>query len=1464
MLPTFGSIGDAWHFRHYHKQLLDYLLLRDATSNQSTYFAEQSTNYVKSAVASTVTTTPKQDDLILTYLHMEVDKIQSKLTSDLLSRSSSHSRIACGVVFSFCVLAGFIASHSASRHTPKNEDLKTKCLQAIKIVTVGSFDPNKESSIDDDSLLQVIAIWLPEVQSTAGTIEAALDFEFLQNVVRVMVQSMDGYKEANEARNDALSFAEIVLDNEFDASAAALPLHTDRPDRYGAAADRNWFAFSACTMLYVRFIALCMNVDVLQSAANIPLDFINFLIKLPIDKFLAVRPVLRMLLNSAYCLTSNAIQDLFLHIEDNVLFECYTFERSDSAAGLCTDLLKATMHTWTDLDSGVLATDGADLYKWILKISIHSPPAIQSGVADLLLELLRTKADYVPDETSRSVRTELFEILREGDVVVQHHIGNHIHSVFSLFVAERHDLVFEDVLKSLPQNIEHIEGMLVRLFVLSQIASHWRNLIRQCLYRIVETTNAVSKVAKYAESCVKDIAKSVYVEEPKNLFRLYGPQMIYTWLKSQPLRTLPWGVFGYQDFRRMVQDIPSEIVAQLIVTGDVEELNNISAQLDTTTESLVQSSFAQAAAYAIATDTGEIVSMRPCESRLHKILGKAQFATLLASSTSLILGNIFLHLEGEDNFARVLQKRPDYAAAALIYKEICAAGQSRQQLTPGLQPAFQCKCFLVIIDRLCRRLSLRVEELWTCTTTFTVVRMLLDDIQPAYGPHHNRRVVLRIRLLLSLAGVAALDGYVLELLLRSLRPLVADAVCAEDVFGCLHHLFQGGKQYLAGSPSVLAGIGVATMLTLKNLLQTPPASTTQDLQYREMQSQGSRLYAWLGRFLQTVTPTSKDRSAHLRLQLYTSAVQTATPIGNAESGTPESALLMLLLEDLRPSCRFLDGPSHVLCFLLLCKRFDAPSSWQSDVLGNDRIAAENRDALWTTCQYSGLSHHYTVWALHALGRAYSYNTMLPRSILPEWDVSQITVRRVDNSSTSMTAIVHHVLDLLRNEDLDVVRGAESYLRNALYPRHDESIHSNIANYLPQELLKLFSSKTTLVPMVPTTTSKDCSMSEAFHTISSADVATWACAIVRTLCHHAVNKTVFLPVLYLLERNQSTGPTIFRYVVHLLLLSEWKNSSNIRHYFSVCVQQCLTARETSTVAHLRLLLDTVLYLRAQTIPGETTVADRNYWLELDWLGIADAAHHCGMSKASLLFAELMPARVESKRTSASTPVARNNLLLSIYRDLDEPDSFYGVDREASLDAVAEQLSFEGSGTKQLLFRGAKADSLLRSNQKADDECLGELIHALANVDMNSIIQHITSSRDDALRTELARDSIYNSAIKLQQWNLPVSTHQNTLAGINYHALQAVSLATDRSTVNTALNKSCKSIYDLLKQTGTTSKASRALFASLGSLTEVSDMLALSGGEQLRETWRRHKSRDEHNTQQLYVHASECIHKYANAV
>ena len=58
-----------------------------------------------------------------------------------------------------------------------------------------------------------------------------------------------------------------------------------------------------------------------------------------------------------------------------------------------------------------------------------------------------------------------------------------------------------------------------------------------------------------------------------------------------------------------------------------------------------------------------------------------------------------------------------------------------------------------------------------------------------------------------------------------------------------------------------------------------------------------------------------------------------------------------------------------------------------------------------------------------------------------------------------------------------------------------------------------------------------------------------------------------------------------------------------------------------------------------------------------------------------------------------------LQLSIYKNLDEPDSFYGVDRGSSLLSVLDRLDYEGDGVKSLLFRGARLDNGGRGDIRA---------------------------------------------------------------------------------------------------------------------------------------------------------------------
>jgi ataxia telangiectasia mutated family protein len=109
------------------------------------------------------------------------------------------------------------------------------------------------------------------------------------------------------------------------------------------------------------------------------------------------------------------------------------------------------------------------------------------------------------------------------------------------------------------------------------------------------------------------------------------------------------------------------------------------------------------------------------------------------------------------------------------------------------------------------------------------------------------------------------------------------------------------------------------------------------------------------------------------------------------------------------------------------------------------------------------------------------------------------------------------------------------------------------------------------------------------------------------------------------------------------------------------------------SHIKLLMNTLLYLRAQPYPRETSSADRMHWLDVDYAKAAEAAARCGMFKTALLFVEISVSESSraSRRSSASKSTEPQEILLLILKHIDDPDIFYGLQQSASLATVLER-------------------------------------------------------------------------------------------------------------------------------------------------------------------------------------------------
>src|SRR5690606_17422934 len=201
---------------------------------------------------------------------------------------------------------------------------------------------------------------------------------------------------------------------------------------------------------------------------------------------------------------------------------------------------------------------------------------------------------------------------------------------------------------------------------------------------------------------------------------------------------------------------------------------------------------------------------------------------------------------------------------------------------------------------------------------------------------------------------------------------------------------------------------------------------------------------------------------------------------------------------------------------------------------------------------------------------------------------------------------------------------------------------------------------------------------------------------------------------ILSKVKGFAERAFPFVVHLVLTYQLDKQQGVKRRLSEALERWLNSTSESAKENLKLLINTILYLRTQPLPGETSIADRSHWLEVNLSSAAAAATRCGMFKVALLFVELANSAEStrsSRRSSALRAEDSSEVLLDIFENIDDLDAYYGLDQEAWLSTVVARLEYENDGGKSLAFRGAQYDSHLRSRDSASRPDGQALIKAL---------------------------------------------------------------------------------------------------------------------------------------------------------
>ncbi|KAL2164152.1 hypothetical protein VTH06DRAFT_3366 [Thermothelomyces fergusii] len=1172
---------------------------------------------------------------------------------------------------------------------------------------------------------------------------------------------------------------------------------------------------------------------------RVPESIIDLLVELPKEQFLSCRFFMRELFASdAITPLDSAIRILETAAR---LVSKYEFWCCEVALCTCLDTMDSFISMCTDESLEIYAMAG-DLYHHLVKVSLPNnslSPAAQISLCSLLLHLLEVKSTYASALNLPSCRSTLMNLLQEGTMDIKYFIGRHIPNIFGLYVLKTHDDIFLDILNNLPSDPGVTEGIAFRLFALAELACRWPTLLRRCIYHIFETPGKISESAEYAASCYKRISRTLQLTGPQELFRLFAPQLLYTWLEDGSIQEIPFSIFGFTSLHELLHQAQAEAAAIMFMRGQEREALELAQTLGLAPEQLVQQSFTKIIAYSIAHDISVPggADYVTGESRLRKILGKEEFLANVHLNFADIIATFFDTFDQEDPIEKAFRRDERFVYAANAMEEIKKLGHLPTALPPNQQPTFRAKYLPREIVHLCSRTAYEPETLWTHALVVFVARKLLNTIHPALGPLHACSVLRKIRVLICMAGNHATSAYPLEMLLHSLRAFVVDPECADDALGITQYLITKGDHHLRQTPSFLAGYALSILADLRVFLESSQSSTTQESQFKATMTKAQLFHSWFSKYLDSYDSAAfQDEAQKVAFKSITQSAAQIRASGNAEKGTHESNLLLEILKDWDRENRLLNEPARDVALSMLCGVFKVPPSRRLDAIGTDDDALSHAAVVWKSCASQRLSGEYLAWAGRVLGRSFAASGEVPDELLRESRLKEYGRLSLDTGG-SEEGLLNLIEALTVSGDCFTAGLAEAALRTVVSDAVSEDNHDLLGacqRSLAEPLLVSSNWDPYRTPKSDEYKVDAVSEEEVFSAkhLESPD---WSQQL-ATLLAQSVPEMATLRVLPpILSKVNGFAERAFPFVVHLVLTYQLDKQQGVKRRLSEALEGWLNSTSDAAKENLKLLINTILYLRTQPLPGEASIADRGHWLEVNLCSAAAAATRCGMFKVALLFVEL--ANSESSRSSRRSSALRaedsSEVLLEIFENIDDPDAYYGLDQEASLSTVVARLEYENDGGKSLAFRGAQYDSHLRSRDSASRQDGQALIKALSNLGLAGLSHSLIQAQQSLDSSSDSLDGTFTTARRLEMWNLPAPSASDNWAVTVYKAYQSMHQAPDIDAVRAVIHDGLRSTVRHLTSRSLNSSTLRHQLGALAALAELDDVLNLSDQSELEQ-------------------------------
>lgn len=1431
--PT-GLIAKHWHFFHSNRNLLNYLFdLEDAMHPVNPWAISETLSLEQS------TRQDPNDAVVLDLLQAKSETFLQTWQS-LFEEKSHHITVdVLQILASFCIMVAiyieFLPSQAASRlqvlrHNSHNlwnnicsflacgeTTLIGVCLEPLSFLmdsTTCFFNPQSMVSRALSSLVPPISAVLETQRRSQSELLRANDD-----------RAMD--------LDDTLSSADeslVVIDQVKMLNREALPLFFDPA------------SFQRCMAIRLSIFqkGKADNNQPGRFIAN--KDFVGYLTQLDEVDYLAAHHCM----SDIYQACASMDRDTLLEVLEDIGEKClpsYELERCESFHNLCIRMMGSWVSSWTNMQDDTLSESASDMYTWFMEVLVARRKAssrVHVALSDLLGAVISSNPTYTNDQFSPSPRTSLLTILREGDAPVKFSAANLLPRLFGQFLLKDHDAIFDDVLESLPRDPDWDEGIALRLYILAQLASQWHTLLRRSIYHMFETPAQVPHSLWYAEKCLREVAKTLGLEDARELFRLFSSQILYTWTESQSIKSMPFSLFGYTNLSDMLKDVQDEVVGQIMMRASGDEAAELSECMNTPFEKLLEESFYKAEAYSIARD----ISIPPGQGHHHlkgvetgvkKALGTDRFVKLVEKQFPSVIATFFKTLDHYGQIERAFSKRENFQGALDILQHITAKSSSIIILPANQQPSFRARYLLDELEFLCKRSGYEFETIWTPTLVTFVGRTLIESIHPALGSLHACSVIRKIRILVCVAGPVMLQEYPYEMMTHALQPFLTDIYCSEDALGIFWYLLEIGEPYMTENPCFVAEVAVSTFASLKKFLESSPDNTAQENQFRIALTKIREFLKWFVGFLDGYSSPALDTE---RKEAFGRLLKSSQHIANSRAstnGAREHELLLEILRDQNAGQSLLSKPISDHVVSLLCADSKVLPDYRTAIIGNANDPVASTTAIYKTLQNFKPGPEYRLWAARVIGGAFASTGKINDVLSREQDPSLFDIHELplmDDWCISKARIIRVLCNMLQSSSHLEVGLVERTLQLIVSSIQATQEFNGCAAVIPLSLMNSLIWSPYQCPALPPLSTFEENWSEQQTSRLEISADGFARQIALFLSKSAPRNPVIGPLQKVLNAIPCLAAQLLPFIIHDILLSEFHGEARVRDSLSNIFKEALYGVENNTIPHVRLVIDCLLYLRDQPRPRETKIVDRDEWLDIDYGEASAAANKCHLPKTSLLFLEIHASRVltSARRSSHAKYEPPSDLLHDIFKDIDDPDLYYGIQKKASLDSVMETLEYKSSSFKNLLFQSAQYDSEI---QMGDGSSRYGILKALNSTNLQGIANTMISVLGDTKDVSGSFDSMLQSATSLRQWDIPVSPVNFSPAATVFRVFQSLNTSEALPEVSLCLDDCLLSTLDSLTRTDRSATSLRMATRVLGILTEVNDVVSARSIEEVNQ-------------------------------